>query len=139
MLDDVDTEFTYLDLGEALVLHAEIKGLPLESVSQEIRDKGLLESALTRPYNAAVYGGADIAEQAATLLVGLAENQPFVDGNKRTALVVTLTFLNLNGYSLTLDEEQLFELMIDISAHLPVLEVAERLRDALRQVDASEV
>jgi prophage maintenance system killer protein len=79
-LDDADNGYIYLDLGEALVLHAEIRGLPLESVSQELRDKGLSESAITRPYNAAVYGDADIAEQAAALLVGLAENQPFVDG-----------------------------------------------------------
>lgn len=102
---------------------------------QEVRDKGLLESALTRPYHAAVYGGADIAEQAATLLVGVAQNQPFIDGNKRTALVVTLTFLSVNGYALSLDEDQLFELMIAISAGLSVLEVSDRLRGALQEVD----
>jgi death-on-curing protein len=138
-LDDADTEYTYLDVAEALVLHAEIKGLPLEAVSQEIRDMGLLDSALARPRNAAVFGGADLADQAAALLVGLAENQPFVDGNKRTALVVTITFLEVNGYMLTLDEDQLFDLMIDISAHLPEVEVADRLRNALHQVAEPEV
>jgi hypothetical protein len=58
-LDDADAEYTYLDVGEALVLHAEIKGLPLEAVFQEVRDVSFLESALARPYNAAAYGAAD--------------------------------------------------------------------------------
>ena len=85
-----------------------------------------------RPQHAAYYANADIAEQAAFLLCGIAENQPFIDGNKRTALVVTLTFLELNGYLVDLTEEELFELMYQVADHLEVAEVAARVRPRLQ-------
>jgi len=67
-----------------------------------VRDLGLLESALGRPQNIAVYEpDSDIARLAAAYAFGIAKNHPFVDGNKRTALVACRTFLILNGYQLT--------------------------------------
>ncbi|KAA0575880.1 type II toxin-antitoxin system death-on-curing family toxin [Azospirillum sp. B21] len=69
-----------------------------------IRDAGLLESALARPQNAAAYGGPDAADLAASYAYGIARNHPFVDGNKRTALVVAELFLDLNGYALLADD-----------------------------------
>ena len=67
-----------------------------------VRDLGLLESALGRPRNIAVYEpDSDIARLAAAYASGVAKNHPFVDGNKRTALVACRTFLILNGYQLT--------------------------------------
>ena len=87
-----------------------------------------------RPQHAAYYANADLAEQAASLLWGIAQNQPFIDGNKRTALVVTLTFLELNGYVVELTEDELFELMYQVAAHLDVAEVAARLRPRLQPV-----
>ena len=80
-----------------LALFAEIKGLSREAADAELRDVGLLDSALARPAHAAYYADADLPEQAATLIWGIAQNQAFVDGNKRLALVVTLTFLEVNG------------------------------------------
>ena len=66
-----------------------------------LRDQGLLESALARPQNIAVYEpDADVARLAAAYAFGIAKNHPFVDGNKRTALVACRTFLILNGYQL---------------------------------------
>ena len=65
-----------------------------------IRDKGLLESALARPVNKAGYEKSTNAELAAAYGFGIAKNHPFLDGNKRTALVVTELFLILNGYML---------------------------------------
>ena len=66
-----------------------------------VRDHGLLESALARPQNIAAYEpDADIARLAAGYAFGIAKNHPFVDGNKRTALVASRTFLILNGYQL---------------------------------------
>jgi len=66
-----------------------------------VRDMGLLESALSRPKNIEVYeADADIATLAATYAFGIAKNHPFVDGNKRIALVACRTFLVLNGYQL---------------------------------------
>ena len=67
-----------------------------------VRDIGLLESAMARPRNIAVYEpDADIARLAAAYAFGIAKNHPFIDGNKRTALVACRTFLLLNGYQLT--------------------------------------
>lgn len=72
-----------------------------------VRDLGLLESALTRPKNLEAYEpDADIARLAASLGFGIAKNHPFVDGNKRTALASTRTFLLLNGYTLRATQEK---------------------------------
>ena len=106
--------------------------MPLEAARQELRDEGLLESALARPIQAAHYANADIADQAATLLWGVAQNQPFVDGNKRIALVVALTFLEINGYVLGMAEDELVGLMLEVACGLDVRHVAERLRPLLR-------
>ncbi len=66
-----------------------------------VRDIGLLESALARAQNILAYEpDADIARLAAAYGFGIAKNHPFVDGNKRTALVATRTYLLLNGYEL---------------------------------------
>lgn len=85
-----------------------------------------------RPRQAAHYMDADLAQQAAVLLCGIAESQPFIDGNKRTALVVALTFLELNGFAVDLSEEHLFGLMHEIAQDMPEEEVALRLRAHLR-------
>jgi len=129
---DPRPELTYLEWEEALALFAEIKGLSLEQALGELRDVGLLESAMVRPRNDALYGGADIAAQAASLLWGIAEHQPFVDGNKRVALVVTLTFLEINGYRLDLTEAELVELMYRTAEGLTPAEIAVQLRRALQ-------
>lgn len=63
-----------------------------------IRDIGLFESAMARPVNLAAYGEPDAAALAASYALGLARNHPFVDGNKRTAAAVSITFLELNGH-----------------------------------------
>ena len=70
-----------------------------------IRDIGLLESALDRPRNQLAYEKTDLFELAATLCVGVTKNRPFIDGNKRTALLATRAFLFLNGFALEPGEE----------------------------------
>ncbi len=62
-----------------------------------MRDAGLLQSALNRPRNLAGHGEPDLAALAAAYGHGIVRNHPFVDGNKRTALVITELFLLLNG------------------------------------------
>lgn len=92
----------------------------------ELLHEDLLESALMRPRQAAHYADADLAQQAALLLSGIAETQPFIDGNKRLALVVALTFLELNGLVVDLSEDDLFRLMYDIAQNMPEDEVGAR-------------
>ncbi len=81
-----------------------------------IRDKALLESALARPLNIAVYESHDIAKLAASYAVGLAKNHPFADGNKRTAFVVMELFLILNGYELQANDVDCVVLMLQVAA-----------------------
>lgn len=70
--------------------------------SEGLRDEGLLLSALARPQNLLAYRepAPDLASLAAAYAYGIARNHPFVDGNKRTALVAARTFLILNGVDL---------------------------------------
>ncbi|MGV0105888.1 Death-on-curing family protein [Nostoc sp. DSM 114160] len=81
-----------------------------------VRDEGLLDSALAQ--SQATFGGEllhpTIHEQAAAFLYHLAMNHPFIDGNKRTAFAVMLTFLSLNGYTLNLSQEQAYNLVIQV-------------------------
>lgn len=81
-----------------------------------LRDPKLLDSALAVPQ--ATFGGEllhpTIPEQAAAYLFHLAMNHSFIDGNKRTAFAVMDTFLRVNGYILTLTDEQAYELVLRV-------------------------
>jgi death-on-curing protein len=81
-----------------------------------MRDEGLLESALARPQNLAAYGQPDVADLAASYAYGLAKNHPFVDGNKRTALVVCETFVIDNGYQLIATDAEVAVLFEELAA-----------------------
>ena len=70
-----------------------------------VRDAGLLESALARPRNRYAYDKASLHALAASYAHGIAKNHPFMDGNKRTSLVIAELFLNLNGIELTASDE----------------------------------
>ena len=63
-----------------------------------LRDDGLLQNALQRPVNKWQYESADTFECAAGYAFGIAKAYAFVDGNKRTAFVTSVTFLRLNGW-----------------------------------------
>lgn len=81
-----------------------------------VRDAGLLDSAMARPQNLALYGNPDIAELAASYAYGIARNHPFVDGNKRTAAVVSETFLVLNGGTLRANDAELVVAFLALAA-----------------------
>jgi death-on-curing protein len=81
-----------------------------------LRDEGLLESALARPLNLAVYGQADVADLAAAYGVGLAKNHPFVDGNKRVAFLAVGLFLALNGWRLVASQADATLTMLAVAA-----------------------
>ena len=69
-----------------------------------IRDEGLLDSALGRPQNLFAYGKPTLFALAASYAFGLAKNHPFIDGNKRTAFVTAVLFLELNGRRFSAEE-----------------------------------
>lgn len=103
-----------------------------------IRDLGLLESSLARPRNIGAYEpDADHARLAAALGHGIAKNHPFFDGNKRTALVATRTFLLLNGFTLeATQQEKCLTFLAVAEGTLSEDELAVWLRDRLRPASA---
>jgi len=70
-----------------------------------LRDPGLLETALYRPQSGYY---ASIVDQAAALWESLAQNHPFVDGNKRIAFAATFTFLDINGVAVVAAADAIF-------------------------------
>ena len=97
-----------------LLLHAE--SLAEHGGGQGMRDEGLLDSALARPQNLAAYGNPDHAALAASYGVGVAKNHPFIDGNKRAALLATGLFLYLNGYRLHASQADTTLTMLAVAA-----------------------
>jgi death-on-curing protein len=71
---------------------------------------------MARPQNLALYGDPDVSELAASYAFGIARNHPFVDGNKRTAAVVSETFLVLNGHVLTATDAELVITFVALAA-----------------------
>jgi len=65
-----------------------------------VRDESLLEIALNKPKQHFTYGNKNIFLLAATYAIGISRNHPFIDGNKRTAFMITDLFLLDNGYQL---------------------------------------
>ena len=81
-----------------------------------IRDQGLLESALARPLNVRAYGEPSLARFAAAYAFGIAKNHPFVDGNKRAALVAAELFLVVNGFDLIADDVEVVTVFLALAA-----------------------
>lgn len=105
----------FLTVADVLTIHEE----QIEAYGgiRGIRDEGLLESAVMMAQ--ASFGGeylhADLFEMAAAYAFHIAENQTFLDGNKRTALVSALVFLDINGCLILDDEMKLYDAMIAIA------------------------
>lgn len=102
----------------------------------EVGDHGLLASAAARP-QATVWGEdayPGIAEKAAALMHSLARNHALVDGDKRLALAGTIAFLGVNGYRLTLTNDDAYDLTTAVAAGQidDVATLAERTRAALQ-------
>ena len=106
----------FLRLDEALQIHADM--IATYGGSEGVRDQGLLESALAQPQ--ARFGGGylheDFAAMAAAYLFHIAQNHPFVDGNKRTGTAAAITFLKMNG-------------VVFRAEQMEVADLAERIAD----------
>jgi death on curing protein len=87
---------------------------------------------LGRPQSYAHYEDADLALQATVLAHGIAETQPFLDGNKRTALIAMLTFLEINGLRLEASDREMAEWIIRFSRGVTPHDVATLIRDRLQ-------
>ena len=105
-------------LFEATVRAIHHRQLAEHGGREGVRDEGLLMSALARPRNLLAYGepSPDLAALAAAYAFGIASNHPFIDGNKRTALVVARTFLILNGTDLDASQEEKYSTFMNLAS-----------------------
>jgi death-on-curing protein len=109
------TEPVWLDVREVLALHDRL--LALDGGAGDLRDLGLLESALARPRQHLAYATEpSILELAAIYTAGIVGNHPFIDGNKRTGFVIGVLFLELNGYRFTAREEDAARVVLSLAA-----------------------
>ena len=96
-----------------------------------LRDRNGLESAIASPRNLFAYGSPtpDIAALAAQYAFAIACNQVFLDGNKRTALVVCRTFLLLNGHNLVASNDEKYHAIMELAeGQLDVNQMADWIR-----------
>jgi death on curing protein len=109
----VTDEIEWLPLPIVLAIHDE--QLVEHGGSAGVRDIALLE-ALNRPLNKSGYESAELPELAAAYAYGIARNHPFVDGNKRTALLAMYTFLGVNGVDFIVAEADAAAMILSLAA-----------------------
>lgn len=109
------TDPEFLDLADVLLIHEE--QLAQYGGSAGLRDQGLLESAIGVPQ--ATFGSAfvheDLFAMASAYAFHIAENQPFVDGNKRTGVLAAVVFLELNGLHVDEPPSGFYDAMIAVA------------------------
>jgi death-on-curing protein len=106
----------WMDTADAVIAHD--LELAAHGGSTGIPDQGLHESALARPRNIWAYADSlpSLPRLAAAYAFGISSNHPFVDGNKRTALVVSFAFLDVNGLEVTASQEDAFLTILGLAA-----------------------
>ena len=128
-------QLTVQDIYE---LHRELEDAFV--LSSGVRDKNLLASAVNTPFQ--TFMGNDlypsIYDKAAQLCYGIANNHPFTDGNKRTALHSMYVYLIINGYDITATQQDVENLIINVATgNMTNTELAEWLRENTIRSDKS--
>ena len=106
----------YLIIDEIFAIHD--RAIREYGGSPELLDLGRLESSLAVPRQT-MFGEElypDVLSKAAILFYLLIKNHPFLDGNKRTAFLALMRFLNLNGYTLNATNDDLYQFTIDVAS-----------------------
>jgi death on curing protein len=114
----VDLAPLFLTVADVLALHDD--QLRLFGGSAGVRDAGALESAVATPASTfdQEFLHEDLFHMAAAYAFHIAENQPFVDGNKRTGLNAALVFLDINGWVVSDPDMRLYDAMIALSSRV---------------------
>lgn len=120
-------QFTLQDIYE---LHTQLENAFV--LSSGVRDENLLASAVNTPFQ--TFMGNDLYpslyDKAAQLCYGIANNHPFTDGNKRTALHSMYVYLIINGFDITATQQDVENMIIDVAAdNMTNTELAQWLRD----------
>ncbi len=120
------SEVRYITFMEAIAIHNYI----MERTGQDpapLRDAGLLEAAVVRPRQVALYEGADLIRQCALLAVAISQSQAFLDGNKRTVYATADLFLRRNGWFYAGDPVGLSQQLETVAEHSDDLDAATTL------------
>jgi len=112
-VNNKNLEPIWLDLELLLAVHEML--LARYGGSTGIREKNLLESELDRPKNLFIYEQKGIFDLAASYAEGITNNHPFIDGNKRSACMSAILFLETNGYFFEASEESAVEMVLGLS------------------------
>ena len=119
-----------LTIQQVLFIHSRL--INETGGSAGLRDIGLLESAMARPF--ASFDGKDLYpglfEKASAMLDSLVNNHPFLDGNKRVGITSAALFLRINGYLLKCTQAELENITMQVAIHHPpVGEIATWFKD----------
>ena len=105
-----------LSKEQVILLHQRL--IETTGGSSGIRDEGMLESAVSNPFQS--FGDVElypsIQAKAAQLCFGIVKNHPMIDGNKRLGTHVMLVFMALNGYELSYTQQELSSIILDFAA-----------------------
>lgn len=120
----------FLDLEDALS--------QIHYLGFHVRDIGLLEGCLARPQTT-LFGDAaypSLEEKAGALMHSVATTHPLIDGNKRTAWALLVTFLAINRKEVVATTDDAFDFVLRVATDsLGVTEISEWLRTRIRDVE----
>ena len=130
-----DIQFTVQDIYE---LHIQLEKTFI--LASGIRDENLLASAVNTPFQ--TFMGNElypsIYDKAAQLCYGIANNHPFTDGNKRTALHSMYVYLIINGFDITATRQDVENMIIDVAAgNMTNAELTQWLRENTVEIDTN--
>ena len=128
-------QFTIQDIYE---LHKQLENAFI--LSSGVRDENLLASAVNTPFQ--TFMGNDLYpslyDKAAQLCYGIANNHPFTDGNKRTALHSMYVYLIINGFDITATQQDVENMIIDIATgNMTNTELVQWLQKNTVEIDAN--
>ena len=128
-------QFTLQDIYE---LHTQLENAFV--LSSGVRDENLLASAVNTPFQ--TFMGNDLYpslyDKAAQLCYGIANNHPFMDGNKRTALHSMYVYLIINGFDIMATQQDVENMIIDVAAgNMTNVELAQWLRENTVKIDTN--
>ena len=134
-MNTTNIQFTLQDIYE---LHTQLENAFV--LSSGVRDENLLASAVNTPFQ--TFMGNDlypsIYDKAAQLCYGIANNHPFTDGNKRTALHSMYVYLIINGFDITATQQDVENIIIDVAAgNMTNVELAQWLRENTVEIDTN--
>lgn len=134
-MNTTNIQFIVQDIYE---LHTQLENAFV--LSSGVRDENLLASAVNTPFQ--TFMGNDlypsIYDKAAQLCYGIANNHPFTDGNKRTALHSMYVYLIINGFDITATQQDVENMIIDVAAgNMTNTELAQWLRENSVEIDTN--